>query len=82
MMFSDIFMIKMKNDLVIPAKSIFIVDMKICRYVGDIYNRRRKNTEDSLFKTLNLYHKNIKLTIEINSIKFLDTDLHKRDEII
>ena len=32
--FSDIFMIKMGNDLVIPTKPIFY-----CRYVDDIYNR-------------------------------------------
>ena len=68
--FSDIFMIKMENDIVIPMKPIFY-----CRYVDDIYTRRKKNIEDSLFKALNSYHKNIKLTIEINPIKFLDTHL-------
>ena len=72
--FSDIFMIKMENDAVIPTKPIFY-----CRYVDDIYNRRRKNIEDSLFKALNTYHKNIKLTIKINPIKFLDTHLHNKD---
>ena len=35
-------------------------------------NRRKKNIEDSLFKELNSYHKNIKLTIEINPVKFFD----------
>ena len=34
--FSDIFMIKMENDIVIPTKPIFY-----CRYVDDIYNRRK-----------------------------------------
>ena len=72
--FSDIFMIKMKNDIVIPTKPYFYR-----RYVDDIYNRRKKNIEDSLFKALNSYHKNIKLTIEINPIKFLDTHLHNKD---
>ena len=48
-------------------------------YVDDICNRTKKNIEDSLFKALNSYHKNIKLTIEINPIKFLDTHLHDKD---
>ena len=72
--FSDIFMIKMENDTVIPMKPIFYR-----RYVDDIYSRRKKNIEDSLFKALNSYHKNIKLTIEIDPIKFLDTHLHNKD---
>ena len=71
--FSDIFMIKMENDIVISTKPIFYR-----RYVDDIYNRTKKNIEDS-FKALNSYHKNIKLTIEINPIKFLDTHLHNKD---
>ena len=72
--FSDIFMIKMENDIVIPTRAVFYH-----RYVDDIYNRRKKNIEDSLFKALNSYYKNIKLTIEINPIKFLDTHLHNKD---
>ena len=43
--FSEIFVIKMENDKVIPTKPIFYR-----RYVDDIYNRRKKNIEDSLFK--------------------------------
>ena len=43
--FSDIFMIKMENDIVIPMKPIFYR-----RHVEDIYSRRKKNIEDSLFK--------------------------------
>ena len=49
--FSEIFSINMENDIVIPAKPIFY-----CRCVDGIYNRRRKNVEDSLFKVLNSYH--------------------------
>ena len=41
--FSNIFMIKMENYMVIPKKPIF--DR---RYVDDIFNRRKKNIEDSL----------------------------------
>ena len=42
--FSDIFMIKMESDIVIPTKPIFNN-----RYVDDIYNRRKKDIEDSLY---------------------------------
>ena len=73
--FSDIFMITMENDIVIPTKPIFYR-----RYVDDIYSRRKKSIEDSLFKALNSYHKNIKLTTETNPIEFLDTHFHNKDE--
>ena len=66
----------MENNIVIPTKPIFYR-----RYVDDIYNRRKKNIEDNLFKTLNSFHETIKLTIEINPIKFFDTHLHKKDQI-
>ena len=36
--FSDTFMIKMENEIVIPTKPIFYR-----RYVDDIYSRRKKN---------------------------------------
>ena len=49
--FSDISMIKMENDIVIPTKPLFYR-----RYVDDICNRRKKNIDDSLFKALNSYH--------------------------
>ena len=61
----NFFMINLENDRVILRKPVFYR-----RYIADIYNRRKKNAEDNLFKALNSYHKNIKLTIEINSIKF------------
>ena len=41
--FSNIFMIKMENYMVIPKKPILYR-----RYVDDIFNRRKKNIEDSL----------------------------------
>ena len=51
------------------------------RYVDKINNSRKKSIEDGLFKILSSYHKNIKLTIEINLIKLLDTYLHNKDGI-
>ena len=73
--FSDIFMIKMENDIAVSTKPILYR-----RCVDDIYNRRKKNFDDSLLKALNSFHKNIKLTFEINPIKFLDTHLHNKLE--
>ena len=43
-------------------------------YVDDIYSKRIKNQSDKLFEKLNNYHPNIKLTIEVNPSKCLDTE--------
>ena len=67
--FSDIYMVKMENDVVIPSKPIFYR-----RFVDDIYSRRKLG-DNVLFDRLNSYHPNIKLTIEVNPSKFLDTKL-------
>ena len=67
--FSDIYMVKMENDVVIPSKPIFYR-----RFVDDIYSRRKLG-DNVLFERLNSYHLNIKLTIEVNPSKFLDTKL-------
>ena len=51
--FSDMYMVKMENDVVITLKP------KFCRYsVNDIFNRRKKNTKNILFKRFNDYHLN------------------------
>ena len=63
-------MVKMENEVVRPLKPKFYR-----RYVDDIYNRRRKDEFDKVFYELNNYHQNIKLTIELNPSKFLDTEL-------
>ena len=66
--FADIYMCKMEDDVVAPLKLIFYK-----RYVDDTYVRKKKNTTDKLFENFNIYHDNIKLTIEENPTKFLDT---------
>ena len=67
--FSDIYMVKMENDVVIPSKPIFYR-----RFVDDIYSRRKLG-DNILFDQLNSYHPNIKLTIKVNLSKFLNTKL-------
>ena len=68
--FSDIYVSKMEEDIVTPMKPHFCK-----RYVDDTYIQRKKNELDSLFEKLNSYHPNIKLTIEKNSTNFLDTEI-------
>ena len=72
--FSDILMCKMKEDVVVPTKPIFYK-----RYVNDTYIRRRKNVNDELFQNLNCYYTNIKLTLEENPRKFLDTEIIRKN---
>ena len=67
--FSEIYMVKMENDVVIPSKPIFY-----CRFVDDIYSRHKLGG-NILFDRLNSYHPNIRLIIEVNPSKFLDTKL-------
>ena len=75
--FADIYMCKMEDDVVAPIKPIFYK-----RYVDDTYIRRKKNTKDELFEKLNTYHDNIKFTIEKNPTKFLDTETVRHDSAI
>lgn len=65
---SSTFCVEMEFDVVTPLKS------RLCkRYVDGINSKRNKNQPDKLSKKLNKYHPNIKLTIEVNTSKFLDT---------
>ena len=75
--FSNIFCVKMKLDVVKPLKPKLYK-----RYVDDIYSKRIKNQPDKLFEKLNNYHPNIKLTIEVNPSKFLDTKIMIKNGII
>ena len=63
-------MIRTEKDIVPPLKLIFYK-----RFVDDIYTKRKKGIHDKLYERLNNYHPNIKLTIEINPNKFLDTEI-------
>ena len=64
--FSDIYMVKIENDVVIPSKRIFYR-----RFVDNIYSRQKLGDNASVDQ-LNNYDPNIKLTIEVNPSTFLD----------
>ena len=65
--FSDIYIVKLENDVVTPSKPIFYY-----RFVDDIYSKWKLG-DNVLFDQLNNYHPNIKLAIEVNPSKFLNT---------
>ena len=66
----DIHVCKMEEDIVTPSKPLFYK-----RYVDDTYVKRKKNETYELSNVLNLYHQNIKLTLELDPTKFLDTEI-------
>ena len=68
--FSGIYMNKMEKDVVIPMNPSLYK-----RYVDDTCAKRKKNQPDLLFQQLNNYHPNIKLTIEVDPKRCLDTEL-------
>ena len=70
--FPDINVPKMEEDIVTPMKPHFCK-----RYVDDTHIRKKKNEPNCLFEKLNSYP-TIKLTIEKNSTKFLDTEIIRR----
>ena len=59
MVFSDIYMCKMEEDVVKPLKSIIY---KL--YVDDTYVKRKRDKTDTLFDALNSYHPNIKFKLD------------------
>ena len=67
---SDIYVCKMKENIVAPSKPLFYK-----RYVDDTYVRRKKNETDKLYNALDSYHQNMKLSLELDPTKFLDTDI-------
>ena len=69
--------VKVEFDVVKPLKPKLYR-----RYVDDICSKRIKNQPDKLFEKLNNYHLNIKLTIDVNPGKFLNTEIMIKNGII
>ena len=70
-----IHMVRTENEVVKPMNTPFYK-----RFVNDIYCKRNKSQEDVLFETLNNFHPNIKLTREVNPVKFLDAKIILKNE--
>ena len=73
----DIFMYKTEEDVAVSTKPNFGKS-----YGDDTYIHRKKNVNDELFQKMNSYHLNIKLTLEENPRKFLDTKSIKKNNTI
>ena len=69
--FSEIYLVKRKNGVVLPFKPSFYR-----RFIDDIYSRRKLG-DNVLLDRLNNYHPNIKLTIEVNINKFFGNQTHE-----
>ena len=74
--FLDIFMTKLEENVVKPLKPKFYK----C-FVDNVISKRVKNKPDDLLTKLNSYHKKINFTVEENPSKFLDTKLTFQDGI-
>ena len=67
---ADIHMVRTENDVVKPMNPLFYK-----KNVDKIYSKKDKSQQNVLFEALNDFHPNIKLTIEVNPVKFLDTKI-------
>ena len=72
---TDIHMVRTENEVVKPMNPSLYK-----RFVHDLYNKRKKSQQDVLLEALNNFHPNIKLTIEVNPLKFLDTEIIVNNE--
>ena len=71
--FSDIYLVKRKNGVVLPFKPTINR-----RFIDDIYSRRKLG-DNVFFDRLNNYHPNIKLIIEVNISAFFGNQTHEHE---
>ena len=71
----------MGGSISVVLSNTFCIKMEK-RHVDYIYSKRIKNQPDKLFEKLNNYDPNIKLTIEVNPSKVLDTEIMIKNGII
>ena len=70
---SGIHMNRMEKERIVPLKHKFYK-----HYIDDTITKRKKNTDiDELFQNMNSHPPNIKLTVETNPTRFLDTAFSK-----
>ena len=70
-------MVRTEDEVVKPLNPPFYK-----QFVDGIYSRRNKSQQDVLFEALNNFHPNIKLTIEVNPERFLDTKILLNNEVV
>ena len=68
-------MVTTQNEVVKPMDPPFYK-----RFVQDIYSKRNKSQQDILFEALKKFDTNIKVTIEVNPVNFLDTKIILNNE--
>ena len=68
--FANIYLTKLENECVKPMAPTFYK-----RYVDDVISKRKVDTEDTLFNSINNFHSKINFTVEENPTKFLDTTM-------
>ena len=64
-----------------PGRAMY-VQFTSCDYDDNTYVRKKKNINDKLFQNINWYRKKIKLTLEENPKKFLDTRVITKNDTI
>ena len=74
---ADIYMVRTEIEVLKPMNPPFYK-----RFVDYIYSRRNKSQQDVLFESLNNFHTSIKLTIEVNPEKLLDTKILLNNELV
>ena len=74
---ADINMVRTENEVAKSMKPPFYK-----RFVDDIYSKRNKSQQDVLSEALNNFHPKIKLTIEVNPIKFWGTKIILNNEVV
>ena len=72
---SDIHIVRTENEVVKAMNPPFHK-----RFADEICSRRNKSQQGILFEALNSFHPNIKLTIEVNLEKILDTKIILNNE--
>ena len=66
-----------EENIVATSKPLFYK-----RYVNGAYVRMKTNETDQIYKVLNSYNQNIKLTLDLNSTKFLDIEfIHSKGKL-
>ena len=68
------YMCNTENNIAKPLKAIFYK-----RQVGNTSAKRKRDETEKVFDALSSYHQNVKLTVQENPTKFLDTKITREN---